>query len=95
MNQNKQMKVQKAVDKMMGVDKLYIVLHSKIGLTPGDKVCVTGVVGENGEVLAGSINVSREFGIMPHQVDIFPDPYPQMVGTIGGVRENPDKDNGI
>jgi hypothetical protein len=61
----KEMKAQKAVDKMLGINKLYITLSSPVGLVKGDRVCVIGNVGENGEIVAGRIEVTRSFDNVP------------------------------
>ncbi len=61
MNKKKEIKAQKAIDKMLGVNKLYITLQKPLTLEKGDRVCITGDVGENGELITGRIDISRNF----------------------------------
>ena len=66
MNKEKQMKAEKAVDKMLGVNRLYITLSSPLILGEGDRIIVTGRMGKDGEIMAGSIQISRDFSDTPY-----------------------------
>jgi hypothetical protein len=76
MNKKQQLKAEKAVDKMLGVNKLYITLSSPMVLSKGDRINVSGEVGENGEIVAGRIDITRNF---------FPPCPPPSIGVPTGI----------
>jgi hypothetical protein len=61
MDEKQQLKAEKAVDKMLGVNKLYITLPKPLTVLHGDEISITGRVGDNEEVIAGTIQITRKF----------------------------------
>ena len=51
---------------MLGLNRLYITLLSPLILGEGDRITVTGRMGKDGEIIAGSIQISRDFDSMSY-----------------------------
>ena len=61
MEKSKQIKIEKAVDKMLGINRIYINLQKPLILGEGDRINISGRMGRDGEIIAGSIQITREF----------------------------------
>lgn len=58
---NKEIKALRATDKMLGINKLYIVLREPLPLQKGCEVNIVGSIGDDGEVVVGTIQVTKSF----------------------------------